>query len=358
MEKLKFVSTDKLLVAGPCAAESFEQLCRVAEPLKDYPNFYFRAGLWKPRTLPNAFEGVGSKGLEWLKEIRKLYGVRVCTEVATPNHVEQCLDADLDALWIGARTSTSPFSVQDIADALSGTDKPVFVKNPLNPDLKLWVGAIERLRGAGCRNVIAVHRGFSLTDNGAYRQSPLWQIPIELKRSMSDVRILCDPSHIAGKSELVFSLAQTAMNLCFDGLMLEVHPNPKEAKTDARQQITPSELGNLIENLTIGLPEQLESESDLEILREKIDKIDSRIIDLLSERMDLSRQVSKIKMRNNMSVLQIRRWNSLLAQRLQEGCQKGLNNDFVKELFEQIHKESVAIQDKIVKEDQNNKAKQ
>lgn len=351
MTGLRFVSTDKLLIAGPCSAESREMLMSAAARLVVYPNVLFRAGLWKPRTRPSAFEGVGEDGLAWLSEVQKTFGLRVCTEVASAEHVELCRKSGVDALWIGARTSGNPFSMQEIAEALSGTDKPIFVKNPLNPDLKLWIGAMERLQKSNCRNVYAIHRGFSLADNGIYRQSPLWQIPIELRRLMPELKILCDPSHIAGKRELVFELAQTAMNLCFDGLMVEMHPCPEEAKTDALQQLTPEQLHNLIDGLKITREED-QRQTDLELLREKIDKIDTEIIGLLGKRMQISRQVSHIKKQKNMSVLQINRWDKLLKERMQQAEPKGLNGEFIKEIFEQIHKESVFIQDEMLKGDE------
>ncbi len=355
METTRFVSTEKLLIAGPCAAESREQLFALAQGLQGFRNLYFRAGIWKPRTRPSVFEGVGSVGLQWLKEVKDKFSFRVCTEVASPAHVEQCLDYGIDALWIGARTTTNPFSVQDIAEALQGTDVTVFVKNPLNPDLKLWIGAVERLQKSGCKNIAAIHRGFCLTDNGYYRQSPLWEIPIELKRLMPQISLLCDPSHISGKRDLVFDVSQTAMNLCFDGLMIETHPNPEQAKTDSQQQINLQELQMLIKALVIGTVESTQSLNELEILREKIDKTDTEIIRLLSERMSLVKQVSEIKKRGNMSVLQMGRWNKVLAERQQQAEQRGLNRAFIKEMFEQIHKESVSIQDNILKEEQNNK---
>ncbi len=351
MTGLRFVSTDKLLIAGPCSAESREMLMSAAARLVVYPNVLFRAGLWKPRTRPSAFEGVGEEGLAWLSEVQKTFGLRVCTEVASAEHVELCRKSGVDALWIGARTSGNPFSMQEIAEALSGTDKPIFVKNPLNPDLKLWIGAMERLQKSNCRNVYAIHRGFSLADNGIYRQSPLWQIPIELRRLMPELKILCDPSHIAGKRELVFELAQTAMNLCFDGLMVEMHPCPEEAKTDALQQLTPEQLHNLIDGLKITREED-QRQTDLELLRERIDKIDTEIIGLLGKRMQISRQVSHIKKQKNMSVLQINRWDKLLKERMQQAEPKGLNGEFIKEIFEQIHKESVFIQDEMLKGDE------
>lgn len=351
MTGLRFVSTDKLLIAGPCSAESREMLMSAAARLVAYPNVLFRAGLWKPRTRPSAFEGVGEEGLAWLSEVQKTFGLRVCTEVASAEHVELCRKSGVDALWIGARTSGNPFSMQEIAEALSGTNKPIFVKNPLNPDLKLWIGAMERLQKSNCRNVYAIHRGFSLADNGIYRQSPLWQIPIELRRLMPEMKILCDPSHIAGKRELVFELAQTAMNLCFDGLMVEMHPCPEEAKTDALQQLTPEQLHNLIDGLKITREED-QRQTDLELLREKIDKIDTEIIGLLGKRMQISRQVSHIKKQKNMSVLQINRWDKLLKERMQQAEPKGLNGEFIKEIFEQIHKESVFIQDEMLKGDE------
>ena len=349
MEQSRFVSTDKLLIAVPCSAESLEQVLLTAKSLDCYPDMFFRAGLWKPRTMPSSFEGVGSKGLMWLREVKRLDGLKVCTEVASPNHVEQCLDAEMDALWIGARTTTNPFSVQDIADALSGTDIPIFVKNPLNPDVKLWIGAVERLYRSGCRNICAVHRGFCLADNGIYRNSPLWQVAIEFRRLMPQTKLICDPSHIAGRSELVFDVSQTAMNLCFDGLMIEVHSDPLQAKTDAKQQLSPVQLHELLSRLQLPHSNDSQSAEDLELLRGKIDQTDAEIVSLLAQRMEIVRQLSEVKHRNNMSILQIDRWKDILQSRMQQADKLHLNSDFVKDIFEQIHRESVALQDKIAK---------
>ncbi len=349
MVQSRFAATNKVLIAGPCSAESLEQVLATAESLSVYGDLIFRAGLWKPRTRPSMFEGVGEMGLEWLSQVKSKYSLRVCTEVASPNHVEKCLDYGIDALWIGARTTTNPFSVQDIAEALCGTDMPIFVKNPLNPDVKLWIGAIERLMKSGCTNVYAVHRGFSLADNGIYRQNPLWQIAIELRRLMPNTKLICDPSHMAGKSELVFELAQTAMNLCYDGLMLEVHSSPQEAKTDAEQQLTPEGLFSLLDSLQLSVEGGNSSQTDLEVLRKRIDDIDSEILRMLSERMKVVKEVSEVKKQNNISVLQIKRWNKLLEERMRKAEELNLDKSFVKDVFEQIHKESVNLQDRMIK---------
>ncbi|MBR5253600.1 MAG: bifunctional 3-deoxy-7-phosphoheptulonate synthase/chorismate mutase type II [Bacteroidales bacterium] len=349
MKTLKSGLINKVLIAGPCSAESYNQLDEIAKGIVQLSPDYFRAGVWKPRTRPSEFEGIGIEALEWLRQIKKKYSLKVCTEVANPNHVEQCLTFGIDALWIGARTTTNPFSVQDIAEALKGEQLPIFVKNPLNPDLKLWIGAIERLKKAGIENVYAVHRGFSLTDNGTYRQTPLWQIPIELKRIFPDLKIICDPSHIAGKSELVESLSQTAMNIGLDGLMIEVHHNPQIAKTDAKQQLSIHQFKNLLNNLIISKTEENVLPEKINILRKEIDNIDNKLIELLSERMNVANKIAQIKKESNLSVLQVNRWNKLLSERIEYSQTKQLSESFIKEIFEQIHKESVRVQDEIIK---------
>lgn len=349
MKKSKFVSTDKILIAGPCSAESEEQIHSVAQSLSCYEKIIFRAGLWKPRTRPGAFEGVGELGLQWLKRIKEEFGFKVSTEVASCSHVEKCLNYGVDALWIGARTTTNPFSVQELAESLAGVDIPIFVKNPLNPDVKLWIGAIERFQKNGCRNVFAIHRGFSLTDNGIYRQSPLWNVAIELRRLLPNIRLLCDPSHIAGNKDLVFDLAQTAMNLSYDGLMIEVHNSPNEAKTDAKQQLLPVELFDLLDKLQLFDGENEDSKVDLEILREKIDKIDTRLVKLLSERMRVVKDIALIKKEDNISALQMSRWDKVLNDRMKQAEEFELGIAFIKEIFEQIHKESLSVQDEIMR---------
>lgn len=349
MKTSTFALTNKMLIAGPCSAEDYSQIRSIAEGIAEFKVDYFRAGVWKPRTRPSEFEGVGVEALSWLKEIQKEFSLKVCTEVATPNHVEQCLSYGIDALWIGARTTTNPFSVQDIAEALRGEKIPIFVKNPLNPDLKLWIGAIERLKRVGIENVYAVHRGFSLADNGNYRQTPLWQIPIELKRIFPDLNIICDPSHIAGKRELVESLSQTAMNLGLDGLMIEVHHNPEIAKTDSKQQLSIKDFENLVKNLIISKTEENILPEKINILRKEIDDIDNKLIELLSERMEVSDKIAQIKKETNLSVLQMNRWNKLLSDRMEYSKTKGLSEVFTKEIFELIHEESIRLQDEIIK---------
>lgn len=341
--------TNKMLIAGPCSAESYQQLRNIAKGIAKFNINYFRAGVWKPRTRPSEFEGVGVEALSWLQEIKKEFSLKVCTEVANPNHVEQCLASGIDALWIGARTTTNPFSVQDIAEALKGEQIPIFVKNPLNPDLKLWIGAIERLKKVGIENVYAIHRGFSLADNGGYRQTPLWQIPIELKRIFPSLNIICDPSHIAGKSQLVESLSQTAMNLGLDGLMIEVHHNPQEAKTDSKQQLSIDEFEKLLNNLIISNTKENILPEKINILRKEIDDIDNKLIELLSERMDVSNKIAQIKKKSNVSVLQMNRWNKVLSDRMEYAKTKEISEGFIKEIFELIHKESVKLQDEIIK---------
>jgi chorismate mutase len=347
--------TNKILIAGPCSAESFEQLDAVAEGISSLSPNYFRAGVWKPRTRPSEFEGVGTLALDWLSQIKKKHSLKVCTEVANPNHVEQCLKYGIDALWIGARTTTNPFSMQDIAESLKGEQIPIFVKNPLNPDLKLWIGAIERLHQAGIENVYAIHRGFSLTDNGCYRQTPLWQIPIELKRIFPSLNIICDPSNIAGKSEFVESLSQTAMNIGLDGLMIEVHHNPQIAKTDAKQQLSIHQFKSLLNNLIISKTEENVLPEKINILRKEIDNIDNKLIELLSERINVSTKIAQIKKESNISVLQVNRWKKLLSDRIEYSNTKGISEEFIKEIFELIHEESVRVQDEIIKKTKKNR---
>lgn len=351
MKTSKFGLTNKVLIAGPCSAESLEQLNKTAIALKKHQPDYFRAGVWKPRTRPESFEGYGEKALQWLQYIKQTHNLKIITEVATPHHVEQALQHNIDAIWIGARTTTNPFSIQDIAQTLKGEHLPIFVKNPLNPDLKLWIGAIERLLNSGLTNIYAVHRGFSLADNGDYRQSPLWQIPIELKRTFPEIKILCDPSHISGKRELVSTISQTAMNIGLDGLMIEVHHNPQQAQTDALQQLTPQDLDQLIENLNITNTNEDHLPQTIDHLRSQIDDIDTQLINLLSQRMKISTQIAKVKKQTNLSVLQINRWKTLLNNRLQYSQSQGLSEKFTKEIFETIHQESVKIQDQVIKEE-------
>lgn len=344
-----------ILICGPCSAESKEQILSTAEAIHKLQISYFRAGLWKPRTRPSEFEGVGQEGLLWLNQVQKDFNMKVCTEVATPFHVEKCLEHNIDALWIGARTTSNPFSIQELAQCLKGTNKTIFVKNPLNPDIKLWIGAIERLMKAGIKDIVAIHRGFSLTDNGKYRQSPLWKIPIELKREMPKIKILSDPSHIAGRRQYVEELSQMAMSIGFDGLMIETHYNPNGAKTDALQQLSPIELKELLSNLIIPNKKQQKDSSSLATLRDDINEIDNKIIESLSIRMNISKEIAKIKEKENLAVFQPQRWQELLDNLTSKGEKQGLEKDFIKEIYEIIHQESIKTQNLVIKKSRNYK---
>lgn len=338
------------LIAGPCSAENPNQLLSVAKELSQIDISYFRCGLWKPRTSPGGFEGVGAKGLDWLNQVQKQYGLKVATEVASPKHVEQCLKHSIDALWIGARTTTNPFSIQEIAQSLKGTDIPVFVKNPLNPDINLWIGAIERLSNAGLKHISAVHRGFSFADNGIYRQTPYWKEAVQLKVHYPQMRVLCDPSHIAGKRELVAQVALQAIQLGLDGLMIEVHCNPKEALTDALQQLCPQEFISLIESIKSSQSHNTDPSLLLGELRKEIDVVDCQIINLLQQRMNISSNISTIKKENNISLLQISRFQQMMQDRLAQAKAQDLNPKLIEDIFELIHSESLRIQNKDTKD--------
>lgn len=302
----------------------------------------FRAGIWKPRTKPGGFEGVGTVGLPWLQRVQRETGMYVAIEVATKDHVTEALKAGIDVLWIGARTTVNPFAVQEIADALQGTDIPVLIKNPVNPDLELWIGAIERLYGAGLRRIGVIHRGFSSYDKKMYRNLPLWHIPIELRRRMPNLPIFCDPSHIGGKRELVAPLSQQAMDLSFNGLIIESHCNPDSAWSDAFQQITPEVLDYVLNLLVIRDANQ--TTENLTELRRQIDNIDEQLLEILSKRMRISREIGVYKKEHNMPVLQSPRYSEILDKRSRMGTSMDLNTDFVKKILEEIHEESVRQQ--------------
>jgi chorismate mutase len=338
---------DIFLIAGPCSAESEEQLLETAKKLKDNDISFFRAGIWKPRTHPGSFEGVGIKGLRWLAKVKEITSLPVGTEVAIPEHVKACIKYNIDVLWIGARTTPNPFAVQALADILKDTDLPVFVKNPISPDLELWIGAIERLYNAGIKKIGAIHRGFSTPRKVLYRYSPNWKIPIELKRRIPEIPILCDPSHICGRSELIFSIAQEAMDLLYDGLMVEVHINPAEALSDSKQQLTPEQFQSLTHRLT--LKRELSNNEEYRIrikeLRSEIDDIDEHIIQLLGKRMDIARKMGILKKMNNISILQPHRWTEILKSRLFSAIDYNLSEDFTFHLFQLIHEEAIQQQE-------------
>lgn len=335
------------LAAGPCSAETEEQLLATARGLKGSGLSFFRAGMWKPRTHPGSFEGVGLEGLEWLERVRDECGMPVGIEVATPEHVEACLKHGVDVVWIGARTTPNPFAVQSLADAMRGTDMRVFVKNPISPDLELWIGALERLYSAGLRKIGVIHRGFSSSKKVLYRFAPHWKIPIELKRRLPDIPILCDPSHICGKADLIFSVAQEALDLLYDGLMIEVHVDPPNAWSDSRQQLTPDQFRVLMDRLTVKseLIKSEEYQARIRELRIEVDSLDKQLIEVLGKRMEIVREMGDLKRRNNISTLQPHRWNEIVVSRAATGSELGLAAEFIFRLFEEIHEEAIRQQE-------------
>ncbi len=346
MNKIFTINDKPSIIAGPCSIESEQQLRAVAEPLsRDNRIAMIRCGVWKPRTRPGGFEGLGEAALRWIAAVKKDFSsLRFCCEVANPEHVELCLTYGIDAVWIGARTSVNPFLVGELAQALKGTALAVMVKNPITPDVGLWIGAIERLQQAGIDDLAAVHRGFSTYNNFHYRNNPLWEIPIELKRQMPDLPLFCDPSHIGGRRDLVAPLSQMALDLHFDGLLIECHPDPDNALTDSAQQITPAELTSLLDNLKVRQYNAI-GPSDLQRLREQLDVIDSELLRLLSQRMQLSKDIGKIKHAHNMPLFQPLRWQQVLEHQIETGKQLGLDEQFIKELSEKIHGESLRMQE-------------
>ena len=334
------------VIAGPCSAETREQVLETAEGLKDLNVDLLRAGVWKPRTRPGKFEGIGEEAIAWLKEAGNLIGKPVTVEVASAAHVELALKGGVDVLWIGARTTVNPFMVQEIADTLKGTDVPVLVKNPVNPDVELWIGAIERFQSVGLTKLGAIHRGFSTFQKSPFRNSPNWNIPIELKRRMPDVPIICDPSHICGSRELLGEVAQKAIDLNMDGLMLETHRDPTKAWSDAEQQVTPKELGRILSELVWRNPNSLDLEvkAKLEELRAAIDGLDRDILDLLIDRLEISRKIGEYKREHNITILQHQRWNEILHDREAYIQGKQLSPRFLYKFLEAIHEESIQQQ--------------
>jgi chorismate mutase len=342
-----------LLIAGPCSLESEGQAMATAKLLaKDHRVFIYRGGVWKPRTRPGSFEGVGSTGLKWLTMIREETGLPVGTEVANAQHTEEALKAGLDVLWIGARSTASPFVVQEIADVVKGTNAVVMVKNPVNPDVQLWMGAIERIYQAGIRNIVAIHRGFTPFRETKYRNYPNWKTVIELRRMMPEVPVICDPSHIAGKRELLYEVAQKAFDMGMEGLMLESHIDPSCALSDKEQQVTPSELAKLLDRLIIRheSADNPQFENMLEVLRNRIDAMDRELLEVLSSRMDIVREIGKYKKEHNVTALQINRWSQLMEDRVNLAQKLNLNKTFTQILFQLIHEDSVRMQTEIMDE--------
>lgn len=331
-----------IVIAGPCSAETEEQVMATARELAKNGVKIFRAGIWKPRTKPGGFEGVGEQGLAWLRRVKDETGMLVATEVATKLHVKAALVAGVDVLWIGARTSANPFAMQEIADALAGVDVPVLVKNPVNPDLELWIGAMQRLYNAGLRRIGAIHRGFSAYGKHLYRNMPQWHIPIELRRRLPNLTIFCDPSHIGGKRELVAPLSQQAMDMGFDGLIIESHCEPDSAWSDKSQQVTPEVLNFILHTLVVR--DSVQTTESLALLRQQIDQIDSELLEALSKRMRVSREIGQYKKEHSMPVVQTGRYDDILNSRARSAEELGMSGEFMKVVYQAIHEESVRQQ--------------
>ena len=341
-----------ILIAGPCSAETEEQVLASAKGLKQLGIDLFRAGIWKPRTRPGDFEGVGAPGLQWLQKVKQETGLKVTTEVANTQHVEQALQYGVDVFWIGARTVANPFSVQEVANALQGLNIPILIKNPIHADLKLWIGAIERIYKAGITRLAAIHRGFHYHGETTFRNSPMWQLPLELKRLFPDLQIICDNSHICGRRDILQNIAQQALDLNYDGLMTEVHPNPDHAWSDAAQQITPQRYGELVKDLVIRklTTDDVSFLKTIDHLRHEIDEIDNQLIELFSKRMDLAGEIGQYKKANNITIFQPIRWSGTLEHAMELGQAKGLSKRFVETVLRAIHQESISHQAKVMNE--------
>lgn len=341
----------KHLIAGPCSAETRTQVLETAKQLSEIDKVtLFRAGIWKPRTSPGSFEGIGEEGLYWLDEVKEKYGLKTTTEVATPKHVELCLKHNIDALWIGARTTVNPFYIQEIADSLKGIDIPVFIKNPISPDVGLWIGAIERFKKAGVKNISVIHRGFYSYTKGIYRNAPMWEIPVELKTEYPEIDIICDPSHIAGDSRLISEVSKLAVHYGMNGLMIETHPNPSEAWSDAKQQITPDSLrlilNDLVYNELIGYYE----DEELGFLRQEINTSDEMLLKEIAKRLEIVKKIADLKKNNSAKVFQLERWKIVLEEAKKKARELNLNENFIEDLMNVIHKESLNIHHGIYKD--------
>jgi chorismate mutase len=339
-----------LVIGGPCSAETEEQVLKIAHELKDTDVTVFRAGIWKPRTRPGMFEGVGAIGLGWLKKVKEETGLLTATEVANKDHVKLAVENNVDILWIGARSTVSPFIIQEIADALEGSDKIVLVKNPVNPDLALWLGGVERLYTADIKNLGLIHRGFSTYEKTKYRNIPEWQIAIEVKNRFPDLPMICDPSHIAGRRDLIFDISQAALDLNFDGLMIESHWDPDNAWSDSKQQVTPTRLVEIMKDLKVRkkTTEEEAYKHELSTLRAQIDVVDQTLLDTLGKRMKVAKEIGNLKLTNNVAVLQNKRWNEILGKMILEGQDRDLSEEFILRVFKAIHQESINKQEKIL----------
>lgn len=340
-----------LIVAGPCSAETENQVLQIAMEISGTAVKIFRAGIWKPRTRPGGFEGVGAIGLNWLRKAKEQTGLLMAIEVANAAHVRLALEHDIDVLWIGARTTVNPFLVQEIADALEGTDKVVLVKNPVNPDLALWLGGIERIYKAGIRKIGAIHRGFSTYEKTGYRNNPEWQIAIELQNLLPDLPLLCDPSHITGRRDKIAEVAQQSLNLSYDGLMIETHIDPDNAWSDAAQQVTPTRLKEILNALEVRNPNDSSTDFQQQLarFRTQIDEYDSKILEALGKRMMIADEIGKLKKERNVAVLQPKRWREVLDKMREEGSRVNLSEDFLHKLFHAIHQESITHQQEIIR---------
>lgn len=337
-----------LIISGPCSAETEEQLLQTAKQLADTGKIDFlRAGIWKPRTRPGSFEGVGNPGLQWLLEAKKQTGLPTTVEVATAKQVAEALQYEVDVLWIGARTTVNPFSIQEVADALKGVNVPVLIKNPVNPDIELWVGAVERIAAAGIKNIGLIHRGFSAFGNTIYRNAPMWHLAIEMRRRHPDLLMICDPSHICGRRDILLDVSQKAIDLGYDGLMVETHIDPDNAWSDAKQQVTPVQFSQMLQSITWRNAAPLVAMSELESLRDKIDQLDDELLQLLGQRMKIADQIGGVKKENNISILQTRRWNEILQRAYAKAEALGLSQEFVTKYFDAVHIESINHQTKV-----------
>lgn len=338
-----------IIISGPCSCETEEQMTETAQRLANKGIDVLRAGIWKPRTRPGMFEGIGKDGLAWLVNAGKEIGKPTTVEVATAQHVHEALEAGVDILWIGARTTVNPFSVQEIADVLKGVDIPVLVKNPINPDLQLWLGSMERLNAVGITKLGAIHRGFSSYEKSKYRNKPMWELPVEMRRLYPNMPIIVDPSHICGARELIPSVCQKALDLDFDGLMIESHRDPDNAWSDAAQQVTPERLGEIIAGLIVRSSKLDDyAENQLEALRAQIDRIDNYMLEIMGERMDIARKIGEFKRDNGITILQTNRWDEIINDRIKKAAKKELTEDFVKDLMEAVHQESIRHQTRIM----------
>ena len=354
MEEWATGSSKPLVIAGPCSAESEHQVLETARQIRIFnPEVtVYRAGIWKPRTRPNSFEGVGREGFKWLQKVKQETGLQTAVEVANGNHVQDALEAGMDILWIGARTTVNPFAVQEIADALKGVDVPVLVKNPVNPDLQLWIGALERINQAGITKMAAVHRGFSTFQAGPYRNAPRWNMVIELKRTFPELPIINDPSHIAGDQRLLLSIMQRAMDYALNGIMVETHFNPAIALSDAKQQVTPEELSFLLSSLQVrdsSVPGE-NTEEALGIFRHEVDEIDHELLEVLSRRLDIVRKIAELKKNQNLPILQVNRWDEILNSRKDAGRMLTISESMIEDLFQVIHSHSIREQEELMKE--------